>query len=485
MHLAPASVHSDGSAAPWAVRRRWLRAFRRLVAQQGAELARLVALEVGKDEGEAFVSEVLPLLAAIRWHERHASRILRGRVAPGRPAWLLGRSLRTARAPIGHVLVIATWNYPVGLLGVQLVQAIVAGNRVTVKPSERSARSQRMLVRLAASSGLPEGCLSLADASREEGERLVRSGAFDHVIFTGSSETGRQVASVAADSLTSTTLELSGRDSAIVLADADAALAARRLWLALTLNGGQTCMAPRRVLVDRRAYRRFIEALAPLAAAARPVRLAMATEASRCVALARDAMQRGARSLSGVAEAASDGWIRPLAIVDCPAEVELTGGAHFGPVFAVVPVDGLEHALRVHAQHGHRLATSVYTRSARRLSRDAAFIEALGSSVVTFNETITPTGHPAATIAGHGASGWGATRGEAGLLGLTRSVTVGATAWWTPMPVPPAGSALRWMMRAVSWLHGARRAPRLSAVATTRSNGTQVPVAMAAEKGSE
>ena len=172
----------------WSMRRRWLRDFRRLVARQAGELARVVALEIGKSEGEAMVAEVLPLLAAIRWHERRAARVLRGHVARGRPAWLLGRRLRVARAPLGHVLVIATWNYPVGLLGVQLVQAIAAGNRVTVKASERSPRSQRMLVRLACSCGLPDGWIALADASREEGERLVRSGAFDHIVFTGSSD---------------------------------------------------------------------------------------------------------------------------------------------------------------------------------------------------------------------------------------------------------------------------------------------------------
>ena len=467
----------------WSARRGWLRGFRRLVAAQGAELARLVALEVGKSEGEAFVSEVLPLIAAIRWHERRAAALLRGRRAGGRPAWLPGRALRTARAPLGRVLIVATWNYPIGLLGVQLVQALAAGNRVTVKPSERSPRSQRMLLRLAASSGVPAGWIAAADPSRGEGERLVREGGFDHVIFTGSSETGREVAVATGAGLVSSTLELSGRDTAIVMADADTQLAAERLWVALTMNAGQTCMAPRRVLVDRSIYRAFLDALAPLAAAARPVRLVMAGEASRCVSLARDAMQRGARSLSGIAEAASDGWMRPLAIVDCPSDAELVVGAHFGPAFAVIPVDGLDGALRVHDAHRHRLATSVYTRSAKRLARDAQFLSALGSSVVTFNESVTPTGHPGASIAGHGASGWGATRGEAGLLALTRPVAVSETAWWTPRAEPPTGVVLRALVRLTAWWNGARGAPRVSSDAAPASVPAPVMAAVSAEEG--
>jgi len=161
-------------------------------------------------------------------------------------------------------------------------------------------------------------------------------------------------------------------------------------------------------------------------------------------------------------------------------------GAHFGPVVAVVPVSGLDEALRVHARHRHRLATSVYTRASARLRRDAAFLASLGSSVVTFNESVTPTGHPAATIAGHGASGWGATRGEAGLLALTRPLTVSETAWWTPAAVPPQGSALRLLARMVSWMHGGRLAPGVSAA--TEPAPAPAPAhataAMAAEEGS-
>ena len=186
--------------------------------------------------------------------------------------------LRCGRASLGRVLIIATWNYPIGLLGVQLVQAIAAGNHVTVKPSERSPESQRRLAGLAAACA-PRGWIEVLDASRCEGERAVQNGAFDHVVFTGGTATGRQVAASAAQTLTPTSLELSGSDSALVLADADVRQAARRIWQAVTLNAGQTCMAPRRALVDRAIYGAFVAELAPLAAAARSVRLVDADQA--------------------------------------------------------------------------------------------------------------------------------------------------------------------------------------------------------------
>lgn len=420
-------------------------------------IASRVAGEIGKPVGEAYVSEVLPLLAAIRWHERRGERILASRRAPGRPVWLTGRRMRIARMPIGHGLIIATWNYPVGLLGVQLVQAVTAGNRVTVKPSERSPQSQAMLVRLACSCGLPEGWISMAPATREAGAALVERGRFDKVVFTGGSATGEMVAGACARRMVPSVLELSGHDSAVVLADANAALAAERLWLAVTMNAGQTCMAPRRVLVHRRIYRRFIGALSALAAAARPVRLTSAEEAATCVRLARLALEHGARSASGVLEPAWDGWLRPMALLDCPPEAELFRGEHFGPVLAVVPVENLDHARALHARVRHRLSVSVYGGpSTEALARDHEFVASLGASVVTFNESVTPTGHPAVPIAGQGASGWGASRGEEGLMAWTRPVTVSRTAWWTPSARAPEGGQLAWLDRIVRWWHGAR-----------------------------
>ena len=439
----------------WRQRRAWLRRFRGAVAASGMELARVVSEEIGKPQGEAYVSEVLPLLAAIRWHDRRAWRVLSSRVAPGRPGWLIGRRVRVGRAPLGRVLIVATWNYPVGLLGVQLVQAVAAGNQVTVKPSERSPRSQLLLMRLAASCGLPTDWLTLAEASRAEGERLVMEGGFDKIVFTGGSATGERVAMAAARSLTPSVLELSGADTALVLADADPAKSAARLWLSFTMNAGQTCMAPRRALVDRAVYRAFLDALAPMAAGARPVRLVSAEEASRCHGLASAAVQRGGRSLSGILEPPRDGWIRPLVVADCPAQSDLFEGAHFGPVLAVVPVDGLAEMAALHARVPHRLSVSIYTRSPNPLRRDAAFLASLGASVVTFNESVTPTGHPAVPLAGSGSSGWGATRGEAGLLEMSRPLAVSETAPWTPAAVPPEGGVLGVLDRFVRWWHGA------------------------------
>ncbi len=444
-----------------AARRTWLLAFERGVAARTDALAEAVRTDIGKQPWETLTQELMPLVASLRWHARDGIRLLEPRRVRGRSWWQLGQRHRSVHLPVGRVLIIATWNYPVQLLGVQLVQAVLAGNRVVVKPSERSPRSQRMLVDLAraalAEAGMPADTVVSAEATREAGRELLERERFDHVIFTGSTEVGREIAASCARTLTPCTLELSGRDSAIVLGDADPVLAARAIWHAATMNAGQTCMAPRRALVDRRVHAAFVAALRPLAAAARPVRLADAAMADRCVALAQDAVAHGARPLNGVLEPATAGAMRPMAIDGCPRDCDLVRGTHFGPVLAVVPVDGLDDALAMHRAVGQHLATSVYTRSPDTVLGDPALLAALGSSNVTINDSILPTAHPATAITGSGPSGWGASRGAAGLLALTREVTVSSTSALLRTPLDEPEPRVQAWLRRLALGRAARR----------------------------
>ena len=450
----------DDAPATWGgtpptTRLAWLRAFRRSVASRADELAALAEAEIGKPRQEALAADVMTLLASCVWLERHAPSALRERRLRGRPSWLLGQRHAVRREPLGLVGIIATWNYPIQLLGIQLAQALVAGNRVIVKPSELSPRTQARLLETAVEAGLPEGTLRWTEATREAGPRLLAEEPLDHVVFTGSTRIGRAIAASLAERLIPSTLELSGRDSAIVLDDADAALAARSIWQGVVMNAGQTCMAPRRALVLPGAYAPFVRALAPLAAGARPLRLVSADEARRAFGLATGAVDAGGRSLTGLLEPPDGPSLRPIAVADCPADADLVRGDHFAPAIAVVPVADEADALRVHAGAGQALATSVYSRSTRSAR---ALASRLGSSHVTVNDTITPTAHPGAALGGVGDSGWGVTRGREGLLAMTRAVTVSTTSPRLRLPTgDPAPGAERGLLSAIRWLYNAGR----------------------------
>ena len=414
-------------------RLRWAEAFADGVMAASEELVTLCHQEIAKPRDEVITAEILPLVAACRWHQRHARGVLSSRRLSGTPWWLWGQKHQMIRRPLGRVAIIATWNYPVQLLGIQLLQAAVAGNSITVKPSEYTPRTQRRLLELAWAAGLDTDELTTTEATRAAGEALLAEHDFDHVVFTGSTRVGRKIAQGCANTLTPSTLELSGRDSALVLEDADPRLAARCLWNAVSANAGQSCMAPRRALVHRDVYRPFCEALVPLAASGQPRRLVLPGEAARVRTLVDAAITAGGRSASGLHEhEAPDAPIRPMGVLDCPPDAALVEGDHFGPAIAVVEVKDVDQALEIHGTIEQHLATSVWTRHPRRLTD---FVERLGSATVMVNDVLVPTAHPAASIEGHGLSGWGPSRGRRGLLAMSQAIH--ATRTPARMRIPP------------------------------------------------
>lgn len=420
------SVQTGDGAWPLGERLGWAGRFGRLIAERERDLCELITGEVHKTRWECLTADIVPLVNACRWHRRHGARVLGGRRVGTGGLLSLGQRHRVLREPLGRVGIIATWNYPALLAGQHVLQALVAGNRVVLKPSERSPRTQRMLAELAWQAGCPRGRLEVVDAHRAAGSTLVAGGygPIDHLVFTGSTEVGRSIAAELAPRLITSTLELSGRDSALVLEDADPALAARTIWWAATVNAGQTCMAPRRALVHTAVYERFLEALAPLASRAGPRRLIDADGAAAVSGQVSDALARGGRSLSGVFEPAGGDSFRPVAVVDCPANAPLVEGRHFGPALAVIPCASLEDMLAIHDRTDQRLVTTVFTRDTRR---GADLVGRLGSTGVMFNDAIMPTAHPAVSVGGLGASGWGLTQGRRGLETLTREVFVSRT----------------------------------------------------------
>ncbi|MFG0307241.1 MAG: aldehyde dehydrogenase family protein [Phycisphaerales bacterium JB040] len=400
---------------------RWLRRFRRSIAQRTPDLVSLIESELGKAPFESLTSDLVPLLASCRWHEKHARRVLRPRRARGRSIWQLGQRHTIHHAPLGHVAIIATWNYPVQLLGIQLVQALVAGNRVTVKPSERSPRTHAVLLDLAHDAGVPESRLSRTEATRAAGESLLRDHAFDHVVFTGSTAVGRAIASRLGESLTPVTLELSGCDSAIVLADADLDLAARSIALACALNRGQTCMAPRRVIVAGSVADEFERLLR-----ARLDRRVLPGAIDPDERRRTDDLLRG----SGLA----DPDHATVQVARCDPSSPLARGEHFGPGAALLVADSDEHALELHRSYPQHLATSLFTRNTRRARTIAPTLPA---NTLTINDAVIPTAHPGVPITGRGPSGHTPSRGEPGLLAMTRPVVVSTTRARLRTPLDP------------------------------------------------
>ncbi len=407
-----------------AARRAWAADFGRLLAADTDHLVALAFEEIGKPEWETVAAEILPTVASCRWHARRSRRVLADRRLRDRPWWLLGQSSMTRRMPLGRVGIIATWNYPIQLLGVQLVQAVVGGNRVIVKPSERTPKTQSRILELARHAGLDEHELDIRSADRESGAAMLEEPELDHVVFTGSTAVGRHVAIACAERLVPSTLELSGCDSVVVMADADPVVAARAAWAGLMVNHGQTCMAPRRILVHESIASDFTAAIVPLAATAPLRRLADRDAAVRHRHLVADAVSRGARLAALVDDDRDDDVVRAQIAIDCPVDAEAFSADHFGPLVVTTTWSTREQLIDLHRRGGKHLATSVFTGDPRTVD---TLVAELGGGLVTINDTIIPFAHPASTLAPFADSGWGASQGIEGLLSMTRPVVVSRT----------------------------------------------------------
>jgi acyl-CoA reductase-like NAD-dependent aldehyde dehydrogenase len=382
-------------------------------------LCAAVARDLGKPGEETVAGELLPLADACRFLERQAGRLLRPRRVPlgQRPRWLWGQTDTVYRRPRGVVGVIGTWNYPLFLNGVQIVQALTAGNAVLWKPSEVAPSSAAALHGLLRRAGFPEGLVQVLEATSEAGRELTASGV-DHVVFTGSATTGRQIARELGERLVSSTLELSGCDAQFVLDDADVGLAARAAWFGATVNRGQTCIAVRRSFVQRPVYPAFCDAVRELTRTATPLRLALGAQSRQAERLVREAVEVGARLLGPPLPIPPEGpdLFTPAVVADARPDMAICREASFAPLLAVLPFDTADEALAMDAECSYALGASVFTRDPRRARELAG---RLRSGTVAVNDVVVPTAHPATPFGGRGASGWGVTQGAEGLLEMT------------------------------------------------------------------
>lgn len=405
------------SELPIADRLGIVRSFRALLATEGVGLAAAIR-RPGRDEAGSLTAEVLPLAEACRFLEREAPYLLEPRALGrrGRPLWLTGVDSEVRREPLGVVLVIGAHNYPLFLPGVQTLQALAAGNSVVLKPGRGGAAVAQGFAELLRRAGLPDDVLIVLGEEAAEAEAAIGAGV-DKILLTGSAATGQRVLAQAASTLTPAALELSGCDAVFVRADADVPMAARAIRFGLMLNGGATCIGPRRVFVHREIAEAFEEQLVDQLGRVDGVELEP-TVAADLKDLMADAEHRGARLPLGPCR---EGELQPpVVIAAAHPEMNALKADIFAPLVSLVVVDGDDEALEAAAKCPYALGAAIFgsAAAARRLAGR------INAGTVVVNDLIVPTADPRIPFGGRGRSGYGVTRGAEGLLELTHIKTV-------------------------------------------------------------
>lgn len=376
--------------------------------------------EARKASVDTLTTEVLPLLAAMRFLERSAESILKPRRLGrrGLPLWLSGIRSEVHRVPFGTVLVIGPSNYPLLLPGLQTLQALAAGNRVIWKPGIGGSEVARALAKLLADAGLPDGLLEITDETVAAAEQAIDAGV-DKVFLTGSVPSGRALLHRLADRIVPSVVELSGCDACIVLPGADVSRVVHAMTFGMRLNGSATCMAPRRVLLVGASNAQREELVARLIAAFKmvdPVALPAATR-ERLQSLLQEAKLAGA-TVHGTF--AGDRNTTPLLVVGGNADLLIAKEDIFAPVLTLLEVRSAEGVVATHRACPFGLTASLFGPKAecRKLA------EELEVGTIFINDVIVPSADPRLPFGGRRLSGFGVTQGVEGLLEMTAVKTV-------------------------------------------------------------
>lgn len=427
---------------------------------------RALANTVGRDNlAETLAAEVLPFLDACRFLETEAARILKEKTVGqrGRPMWLWGNSVVLRPEPMGVVLIIGPSNYPLMLPGIQLLQAIAAGNAVLVKPAANGSRAMQTLVSMAVSAGIPEGLIQVLPESSEAANEAIRGGV-DKVFLTGSANTGRAVSCELAESATPSVMELSGCDAVFILEGADLNLVSDCLLFGLTLNHSQTCMAPRRVFASNQQADEILRLLKLKLATRTSVSDWQTASSQRALSFAatkiREAVSSGAELVCGSITNGAE--LSGVTILDhVTSDMSIAQADIFAPVLSFIRVESAKQALQENSKCPYALSATIFGSP----SRCQQFARLIPAGCVVINDMIVPTADPRVPFGGRGMSGHGMTRGEAGLLEMTQLKAIVATRrWFKPHLQSPTAADVDVMEQLIRLEHAAHPLQSLLAV---------------------
>jgi coniferyl-aldehyde dehydrogenase len=380
-----------------------------------------------RSAAESDLAEIMTALNGIQHAKRHLARWMK----PQRRSvhWTFRPSkARVIYQPLGVIGIISPWNYPLMLSLSPICDALAAGNRVMLKPSELTPRVSALL-KLLLNEAFPEDQVAVVLGGPEVAQAFSAL-PFDHLLFTGSTAVGRHVMRAAADHLTPVTLELGGKSPVVVCRDYPLKKAARTIAIGKYLNAGQTCIAPDYVLVPADLAESFAETFLAETRSLYPTIAGNPDYSSivsdrhyrRLVGLIDGARAAGARVLQREdSAAAGERKLPPTVLLQTSPDMAVMQEEIFGPILPVVPYTDLDQAIQLINGGPRPLALYCF-------SNDHAVVDGVlnrtVSGGVTVNGTLMHVAQDDLPFGGVGPSGTGAYHGHDGFLRFSHARAV-------------------------------------------------------------
>ena len=416
--------------------------FAEILYRRMDEVAALLSAETGKPLYEAKLCEVLPVIRMAGYYARHAEKHLKNkRISIG---YFKNFASYLHYKPRGVIFIISPWNFPFTIPGGAVICSLLAGNSVLLKPASLTPLIAYKLRELLLEAGVDEHVFEVISGPGRMASELIESGynLIGYVNFTGSTEVGKTVAQLCGKYLLPNSMELGGKDPAIVCADADLDKAVRAITFGAFCNSGQICASVERVYVHRDVYESFVEKMEKSIRALRQgdpgkggyaLDMGCMTSAEQLQIVERqvaDARAKGARIVTGGKRLSSESmFFEPTMILDATDDMDAVAEESFGPLLPIMRVESDAEAIwRSNTTH-YGLSAYVYSRNQAKARRIAEQLEA---GTVMINDALITHALPEVPWQGVKQSGIGRIHTDEAL----RDLSIGYHVNYDAIPLP-------------------------------------------------
>ena len=425
-----------------------LKKLRNLILEYEKEIADALWTDFHKPEFESITTETRFVLAELNHIISRLKKWARPKKVRTPLVHFLSKSFIRPQ-PYGQVLIMSPWNFPFQLAFVPLVGAIAAGNCVVLKVSRQVPAVAAVMHKIL--SNFSQQHIAMIDGDHSISDYLLDY-KFDYIFFTGSTLVGKQVMQKAAVNLTPLSLELGGKNPCVVAADAKLGFAAKRIAWGKFINGGQTCVSPDYVLVDKKVKDEFLGLIAA------EIRNFYGQEAEKSNDFARVISSESAlrmtsfmscgKVVTGGNTDPSSRFVSPTVLKDVLPTDLVMKDEIFGPVLPVVDFSDFEEVYQIIEQHPKPLAAYIFTRSSGLVKE---FMQRTNSGGASVNDTVVQIASPFLPFGGLGSSGIGRYHGRKSFETFSnmRSVLVKSNLLDIWLRYPPY---TRFKQRIVSWI---------------------------------
>ena len=420
---------------PWRIEQ--LTQIRKMVVEQQDKIFVAMQQDLGRCNMESWTAELGGVISEVDHSLKHLKKWVKPRKVPTPIIAQPGKSYMLPE-PLGTILIIGAWNYPLLLVLSPLISAISAGNNAIIKPSELSANVSKLLVELVAQY-LDNDAFAVVEGAVDETTELLKH-QFDHIIYTGGEVVGKIVMRAAAEFLTPVTLELGGKSPCIVDSSTDLDVTAARIVWSKWMNAGQTCVAPDYVLVEESFAAPLIDAIkhkltefysADASSSKDYGRIVSERHLTRIVSYLD-----GQEVVHGGKHDVANKYIEPTIVLNPAHDSLLMQQEIFGPILPIVTVKNISESILFVNKRAKPLALYIFSKNK---DFEQQVLTATSAGMVCINDGFMFAANPNLPFGGVGSSGTGAYHVKIGFDNFSHLKTVMKRSFWFDVPLryPP------------------------------------------------